>query len=77
MQRLRPTEDVFVSRVQNNIPGSADFSLRPEMYQPVNNDSSPDPLFYAGRYGILNSGVDPSHGLGLVYGFTKNWFGLK
>lgn len=48
-ERLRPTEDVFVSRVQNNIPGSADFSLRPEMYQPVNNDSSPDPLFYAGR----------------------------
>lgn len=58
MQHSRTADDVFMSRVQNNIPGAADFSLKPEMYQPVNNDNSPDPFFYAGRYGILNSGMD-------------------
>lgn len=55
MQHLGTTEDVFTSRVQNKIPGAADFILKPEMYQPVNYDNSPDPLFYAGRYDILYS----------------------
>ncbi|XP_023526135.1 uncharacterized protein LOC111789703 isoform X4 [Cucurbita pepo subsp. pepo] len=48
-EHLRTTEDVFTSRIQNNIPGSADFSLRPNMYQPVSNDNSPDPFFNNGR----------------------------
>ncbi|XP_022147034.1 uncharacterized protein LOC111016067 isoform X2 [Momordica charantia] len=48
-EHLGTTEDVFTSRVQNKIPGAADFILKPEMYQPVNYDNSPDPLFYAGR----------------------------
>ncbi|XP_022948179.1 uncharacterized protein LOC111451815 isoform X2 [Cucurbita moschata] len=48
-EHLRATEDVFISsRVQTNIPKSADFSQRPEVHQPV-NDISPDPLFYTGR----------------------------
>ncbi|KAL0547989.1 hypothetical protein IC582_012428 [Cucumis melo] len=46
---LRTTDDMFISRMQNNIPGPVDLSLRPEMYQPVNYDNSPEPLFYAGR----------------------------
>lgn len=58
MQPLRTTDDMFISRMQNNIPGPVDLSLRPEMYQPVNYDNSPEPLFYAGRYGILRCGVD-------------------